>query len=305
MSNHRIIVAGLVVGAACAGVSAQSDSGGTTTPQTGVTATAQPAGDAKPAEATAGDEADKRTKLDDWHGSAALNLWAPSMSGNLSARSQSIHISESFLEVVKQADSLFGLNGRFELGKGIFTGYVDGTYLRVGFEDQLTSVGPGVDVTTEMTFLEFGLEVQLGHWLRDEPGSRPAGAPERYIDLSVYLGGRYTDVGLELQTNGAAVSNTQNRSWIDPLVGVRLGIDLCPNWKVVINGDVGGFGVGSQFSWAAQVLFDYRFDMWGADASFTFGYRALDENYSKQRDVGEFKFDMTLYGPIFGLTVRF
>ncbi|MGH7132381.1 MAG: hypothetical protein ACREJO_10600 [Phycisphaerales bacterium] len=310
MDQHSFIMAGLAAGTVCAAALGQTGSGATASGQT----MAQSAGETKPAdmgqdvktgEPKSGEEADPRTKLDGWHGSAALNIWAPSLSGNVAARGASAHVNETFIQIVQQSDSVFGFNGRFELGKGIFTGYVDGTYMRVGMDDQPGPSG-GIDVTTELTFVEFGLSVQVGHWLRDEPGTRPANSPGRYIDLDVYVGGRYTNVGMTLAAVGGGPSASENRSWVDPLIGLRTSIDLCENWKVTVNGDVGGFGCGgSQFAWQAQVLFDYRFDMWGADASFTFGYRALDENYAKQRAVGEFKWDMTLYGPIFGLTVRF
>ena len=315
MDKHSIIiVAGLVAGSFGAGVFAQTGDGVQTAASGQTAATAQPAAEAKPAdtgsdaqiaEPKTGDQADPRTKLDEWHGSAALNLWATSISGNLGVRGQSAHVSKSFIEIVQAADSVFGFNGRVELGKGMWTGYVDGTYMNVQVEDTPTPAGQ-VDITAELLFLEFGIQAQVGHWLRDD--SPPAGvsSPQRWIDLYVYAGGRYSDVELKQRLTVLGSSVSESRGWVDPLVGLRLGIDLCENWKVVINGDVGGFGCGgSQFAWAAQVLFDHRFDMWGADASLTFGYRALGENYAHQRALGEFKWDITLYGPIFGLTVRF
>jgi hypothetical protein len=39
--------------------------------------------------------------------------------------------------------------------------------------------------------------------------------------------------------------------WLDPFVGARVRQQLAPGQEIVLRGDVGGFGAGSQFSWQA------------------------------------------------------
>jgi hypothetical protein len=48
-------------------------------------------------------------------------------------------------------------------------------------------------------------------------------------------------------------------SWFDPLVGMRLRHQFAPAWNLVVSGDVGGFDVGSKFTWQVLGALDYEF----------------------------------------------
>lgn len=75
---------------------------------------------------------------------------------------------------------------------------------------------------------------------------------------------------------------------------------LSDRWDLSLRGDIGGFGIGSDFTWQMTALLGYRFPLFGADATAAIGYRILDQNY----DDG-FEWDMTLHGPVLGLGIRF
>lgn len=50
----------------------------------------------------------------------------------------------------------------------------------------------------------------------------------------------------------------------------------------------------------------YRFGLFGDDnARFLAGYRALYQNYKSGSGSNEFKWDMTLHGPMLGLAIDF
>lgn len=238
-----------------------------------------------------------------WRSSFAVNMWTTAVSGSMAVGARKATVNESFIDLVQNSDSLFGINGRAELWYERIGGYVDGTYMRIGFNDEPTLLGP-VNIVNEMSFVEFGLQFRLAHWILDTNVSSEPGAPARTLDLDVYAGGRYTDVGLEFTPAGGG-SQKKDENWVDPLVGLRATIDLCPNWRASLGGDIGGFGVGSEFAWAAALMFEYRFDMWGADAALNLGYRALAEDRKNGVIVDRFEFDVILHGPIFGLAIRF
>jgi hypothetical protein len=88
--------------------------------------------------------------------------------------------------------------------------------------------------------------------------------------------------------------------WIDPVVGVRLGVDLTDRVALVVAGNVGGFDIGSasKLSWETVVWLDWRF---GETTSLALGYRALDVDRRK----GKAQADVTLHGPLLGLVFRF
>jgi hypothetical protein len=102
------------------------------------------------------------------------------------------------------------------------------------------------------------------------------------------------------------LSAEKSVSWFDPLVGARLRHQFAPTWNFVLSGDVGGFAAGSKFSWQVLTLLEHeicrsRTVTWNA----MLGYKALSVDYSQGSGLTLYKFDMTMHGPIFGLTARF
>ena len=73
-----------------------------------------------------------------------------------------------------------------------------------------------------------------------------------------------------------------------------------------MSGDIGGFDVGSKFSWQALAALDYEF-MRTKNVSWSgmIGYKALSVDYVKGSGLTQYEYDMTMYGPIFGITARF
>ncbi len=117
----------------------------------------------------------------------------------------------------------------------------------------------------------------------------------------VYAGGRLTsvDVGLRAQgAGGADLRATRDESWVDPLIGLRVGAELTDRLSVWGLVDVGGFGVGSDFAWQAYAGARYALsDRISAEA----GFRYVAFDYSAARS----DFDMRFWGPTVGVSVGF
>ncbi len=92
-----------------------------------------------------------------------------------------------------------------------------------------------------------------------------------------------------------------NKNWTDPLVGLRWIWEFADGLSLVVRGDIGGFGVGSDFSWHALGLVEWQ--PWKY-ASFIAGYRALDVDYEDGSGQNYFKFDATIHGPVIGLNFK-
>jgi hypothetical protein len=60
-------------------------------------------------------------------------------------------------------------------------------------------------------------------------------------------------------------------------------------------GDIGGFGVGSDFSWQIQANAGYRFSKL---FQATIGYRVIGINYDKGEGMDRFVYDVDTYGPV-------
>jgi hypothetical protein len=87
---------------------------------------------------------------------------------------------------------------------------------------------------------------------------------------------------------------------------MRLRHLVAPGQELMLSGDVGGFGVGSQFSWQAVGTYSFEFAKTSSAVwSGMIGYRALSVDFSKGSGTTRYEYDMIQHGPIMGLTMRF
>jgi hypothetical protein len=95
-----------------------------------------------------------------------------------------------------------------------------------------------------------------------------------------------------------SASVSHDEDWIDPIVGARMQYDLTPRLGLILKGDVGGFGVGSDCAWSAAALAKYQLcDHW----SLTGGYKVLDVDYDNGKGGA---FDARMSGPIAAIEYR-
>ena len=74
----------------------------------------------------------------------------------------------------------------------------------------------------------------------------------------------------------------------------------------MLRGDIGGFDVGSQFTWQAIATYNWLLCMAnGIPVDGYVGFRALSADYSQGSGTSKFEFDNVMYGPVIGATMRF
>jgi hypothetical protein len=161
-----------------------------------------------------------------------------------------------------------------------------------------------IDPTVKLALLTAGVSYRLGTWnLTDTPGKDlPAVTAEGLFSV------RYTYLDVELDFKNVPLPDASgDKDWFDPLIGARAFIDLSDRWALAITGNIGGFGVGSDFTWGAMGTIGYRFRLFSEDnnARFAAGYRAIYQDYSEGSGSNKFEWDVTLHGPILGLVISF
>jgi opacity protein-like surface antigen len=122
------------------------------------------------------------------------------------------------------------------------------------------------------------------------------------VSLDLLTGGRIWKLSNTLTLSPGALPGVEldlDESWIDPIAGARIFIDLSERLLLQARGDVGGFQVSSDFTWQALGTLGYRFS-----DRFTLraGYRHLDVDF--ENDDG-FIYDVKMSGPILGGTIAF
>ncbi|GAA5129083.1 hypothetical protein JIN84_02865 [Luteolibacter yonseiensis] len=89
-----------------------------------------------------------------------------------------------------------------------------------------------------------------------------------------------------------------DKSWVDPILGVRARWPLGEQFFLATQGDVGGFGVSSDITWRLQATVGCRFS---ETVSAEIGYRHLHTGYSD----GAFTYDIAESGAFIGVDFRF
>lgn len=98
------------------------------------------------------------------------------------------------------------------------------------------------------------------------------------------------------------VKGLHDATWIDPILITCLTTDIDHKWLFQFRGDLGGFGIGSNFTWQLQAYAGYRVT---SLLQLSVGYRVLSTDYTKKANYNEFVFDMNEYGPVIRLGFNF
>lgn len=126
--------------------------------------------------------------------------------------------------------------------------------------------------------------------------------------LDILFGIRWWDNDIDAVVDPAllpgSVRAKVDEDWVDPVVGLRWLAPISEAWSISLRGDVGGFGVESDFSWQLAASAFYRFN---DTAALELGYKALDVDFESgsrgSRDY--FAYDTTTHGPVVGLQLNF
>jgi len=234
---------------------------------------------------------------DRWVFAVTPYLWALSLNGDATVRGFEAPVDVGFGDIFDNLN--FGAMVDAEARRGRIGGFVNTVYGSIGGD---STAGPlTVDTDVKTLWVGFGLFYRVGTWSLDPGAPRP-----RYsVTVDPYVGGRYTYLDVDLDVQGGRDFG-RSRDWVDPIVGVRTIWTFGDRWNLVAAGDVGGFGVGSDFAWQATGLIGYRVGLFAErDANLFAGYRALDQDYSDGSGRNRFAWDVTAHGPVIGVAIRF
>jgi hypothetical protein len=206
------------------------------------------------------------------------------MDGTVGARNVKSDVNVGFDSIWDNLD--FGAMGAATLSKGNWVFVFDGVYARLE-EKHTFSDGRGGVVSSNMGIADFAIGYTL---VRTKIGN------DMPLTLTPAVGVRYTYLQMSLNPNQFPTFS-DHEDWWDPYVGgqVVLGLNRKLDWRT--QGSVGGFSVGSDFTWSVGSFID-----WHLNKTFTldFGYRAIGWDYQN----GGFTWDVTMHGPWVGLVIE-
>ena len=234
---------------------------------------------------------------DRWTYELTPYFWAAGMKGDVQSGSlPKTSVDVPFSDIWDNLD--FGAMGAFEARKGRWGMLFDAIYIKVSTSATSSRTGPGpigstltatADVKMEQTLLTGAATYRVS----DGPTLTDIVGGARYFEADVSASINASLFGLT-----GNVSRSGDKSWVDPFIGARVQHPLTDRWTVVGYADVGGFGVGSKFTWQAIAGISYGFSK---SISGKFGYRYLSVDYDKHG----FLYDMDTYGLYAGIGFRF
>ena len=222
---------------------------------------------------------------DSWKVTVAPYFLGAAMNGTSVVAGQELTVDMSFSDILDHLQ--FGAMGLVVARKGNWGFGGDAIWMALGANG--TTPGPvGVTGSADMNqgaFAFYGLR-RLG----------PA--------ADVFFGGRVNTLQADLRFEGpGAGSASGSKTWLDPIVGLQLRTpERGKRWHAQVYTEIGGFGVGSSFTW--QVFPTFGVDL-SRHISIEFGYRWLDIDYTSGENESLFKYDVLTQGPLLGFGFRF
>jgi len=251
-------------------------------PEASKAATQEPAADAasQPAEAPL-PEIDPEQRLQI---RLSIYSWLSSLSNDITFRdsesSSDVHLSD----ILDALD--FANFAHLEVRRGKWSVFSELDFVKLSQDTEFRlrrryPVKINADAVIKQTMLELGA-------MRSFEGER--------VGFDALLGARY--FRLDSAVNLGPLDLDVAKDWVDPMVGARLRFRLNERWNASLRGDLAGFGAGSELTTNAIAAVSYaisdRYDV-------GFGYRYMKIEYEK----GDLEVDMTTYGPIVGMAIKF
>ena len=218
-----------------------------------------------------------------WSCRVALYGWAESLKGDMGVGGRVADIDLTFNDLLKHMDMAF--MGAVELSHDRWSVMAD-----VMYADISGSKAPGG------AYVRLEEQQFVGNFIVAFEAMKTDG-----YKFDVYAGARVNSDKVTLDLNGPnqpLFHGSSTETWVDPIIGARFQAQLPNNFFFRAVGDVGGFGVSSQFTWQALAGFGYSFHEYG---NVLLGYRALGTDYTN----GGFTYNIVAHGPILGYEIRF
>ena len=161
-------------------------------------------------------------------------------------------------------------------------------------------------VIGDLTFIH--LDAHQGIGIRD-PDFLKAELDSRTAEVTLLPGYRVVDKGpvtvdllagarmnwfkttLQLKGPNREAEGEVNHTWLDPLIGARIGAPLGGKWSFGLYGDLGGIIAGSDITWQAAPTINYQINH---KMSVGAGWRYYKVNYRS----GDFLYNVHQSGPI-------
>ena len=218
-----------------------------------------------------------------WSVRTAIYGWGTALDGNVTLRGRNAPVNVGFGDILKNLD--YAVMGAVEVGNGKWS------FLADVFCAQLSTSNAKSGIIFDSQLNQFIGNFIVAYNVIDT-------APTRF---DVYAGVRVNSMDTELNIDFPTIpdfSGSASKTWVDPIIGARFQQNLSDKFFFRAVGDIGGFGVASDFTWQAMAALGYRVC---DNGSVVLGYRGIGTDYSD----GNFGYDVIAHGVLLGFEYKF
>ena len=233
---------------------------------------------------------------DRWQVTIEPYAWLPQMDGSVTVNNVKQKVKFDLTDYPTIIDELrMILSGRFKIQKGRFAVFYDGMYMKL--KDNTNGPVVSTEVILKSGIEELGVSFEVADWA-------VGGETKKNLSFEVLGGARHIYLRAEGSANaplyGVSLEANRTRQWVDPFIGGRLILDLTEQTSVSLRGDIGGFGVSSDFIWNGILELKHYFTK-NKNWFTAIGYRGMNTDYKN----GSFKYEVNYYGPVTSMGFSF
>lgn len=219
-----------------------------------------------------------------WSGQITPYIWGAGLAGEVRpiAGGPALEVRESVFEVLDDLDGAFFLTGLVRRGDLVIVGDISWSS-----SSRTQAPGPGLPPVKGSVDSLFATVVA---------GRRIQAQSDQTIDF--LAGVRLWDIDAKADVQGLPLSASRSVSLVDPVIGIRFNRQHTNGFSTIAYGDIGGLGVGSDFTAQVAVTVNYAVS---ERAYLSGGYRYVHLDYEKRGAL----LDIRLSGPLLGFTWRF
>jgi hypothetical protein len=259
--------------------------------------------------------------IDSWTFKFTPYVWLVFDTGNLKLGDKTARVNTNIFKIIENVDNIYAWMSYQEIRRGPLALYVDVFWTRMNFSDTKSGVFPisrFIDVSAvanakiwvDFAIVEPAITYQFANWTSDASSTSldfVAGARYWYLrpDVNLNLTATVSIPALGLSRTGSgSASAAKTIDWVDPIVGLRVHHVPAPGQELILQGDVGGFGVGSKFTWQALATYNIETHLFGYKVTPYVGYRAISIDYQQGSGNNTIGLDIVQHGPVIGMTFK-
>ncbi len=220
-----------------------------------------------------------------WEVIWAPYLWASGLDGQVGVGGNVVEIDMSFSEIFDHLD--YGIFIPVEMRKGRWSAVIELMAAKISGQSALPRT---LFETAELESNQMTIEVSPRYRMT-RPGP---------VDVDLIGGFRLWQISSNLVlSDGVDLTTGLGEMWFDPIFGTRAIAEFRNGFVLQTRGDIGGFGVGSEFTWQLLGVVGYRIS---SSTTLAGGDRYLKVDFEDDDD--DFLFDVAMKGFIVGAAIR-